>query len=183
MQTLTYSQPPLDSANQDVTVLMSDEKIGTLSLYFPSKVHELMNQVVPNQWAHLKLETPDGHSLMIVQNSGFIPGRERTWSVLDGSRVAGTIKEELSHQNQVHTLSYSDGELTVMIKKGHIRGTSKKGSFEIAGSESDATIANGETDYIRNGITTAHQVTVRGENEAPLIVAALNYLLRLTDRG
>ncbi|TMW70637.1 hypothetical protein [Alteribacter natronophilus] len=183
MQTLTYSQPPLDSDNQDVAVLLADEKIGTVTRYFPSRVHELMNQFVPNQWAHLKLETPEGSRYSIVQTTGMIPGRQRMWNVLEGNRIAGKITEELTPQAQVHTLTYSGEDMTVQLKKGHIRGTSKKGTLEVSGTGDGAAACEGESDYIRNGITTSHTVTVRGESEAPLFIAALNYLLRLTDRG
>ncbi|WP_026690975.1 hypothetical protein [Alteribacter aurantiacus] len=183
MHSLTYSQPPLDQENQDVTVLIDGGHTGTMKRFFPSKIHELMNQVVPSQWAHLKLTDSSGFERTIVQSNGFIPNKPRHWTVLEGTQVVGKIKEEHTHQAQVHTLTYSSQDHVIEMKKGHIPGSSKKAVLEEKGEDTDSTVMNADSDYIRNGITTAHTLTLQQPSADPLLIAALNYLLRLTDQN
>ncbi|RNA67036.1 hypothetical protein [Alteribacter keqinensis] len=184
MQTITYSQPPLDSDNQDVTVLLDGDHTGSMKRFFPTKVHDVMNQIVPNQWAHLTFTTLSGMEFTIVQSNGFIPNKPRHWNVLDGTQIVGKIKEETTHQAQVHTLTYTSHDRLITMKKGHIAGSSKKGVLEVkdGGGSADLTF-KAESDFIRNGITTAHTVTVQQQADDPLLIAAMNYLLRLTDKN
>ncbi|WP_096439570.1 hypothetical protein [Alteribacter populi] len=184
MEKLTYSQPPKEAENQQITIQLDGNSIGTISLFYPTKLHQLMNQFISGQWAHLQVETSDGNELRIIQANGYLPYKERHWTVLNGNQVIGKIKEELTPQAQVHSLTFFNSEQVIEAKKGHIKGSSKQGTLEEKGGEDGSVelVLQADSDYIRNGITTAHTVTLHHSSRDPLLLAAINYLLRLTEK-